>query len=386
MRYLFRYGAVALVAILSVLLMDAPVSAAETSNSESVIIPTDDVLEDDLYAGAIRVIVDGTLDGDLIAFAGEEVVINGVVTGSVFAMTPSVVVNGRVDGSLRASGGEVVVSGEVGRDVVVAGFALSLTSESNVTGDVVAWVWSGEALGSIGGDLGGSFNSLDVAGQVDGDIEVSVSQLRVVEQLVVGGDLGYRSASDAEGLELAEVGGATVKETPLPPNIRVRALGFMARFMVVLFLTTTALAVAYGWPSQTNRAVSMVGSRPARSWLTGLALLLTPVFVAAIGALIFNLAPASAAFPLLLIIAPVVLALFGVVFALLLVAGIPAVAWLAGVLFKKADLYGAILIGGLGAGLLWYLPILGVLVPLAVLPLGLGAWVLSRSQETAAVG
>ena len=52
-----------------------PAVGAETANSEFVIIREDDVLEDDLYAGAIKVVIEGVVDGDLIAFAGEEVVI-----------------------------------------------------------------------------------------------------------------------------------------------------------------------------------------------------------------------------------------------------------------------------------------------------------------------
>ena len=359
-----------------------PVSAAETSNSEFVIIPPDDVFIEDLYAGAIRVVVDGTLDGDLIAFAGEEVVINGVVTGSVFSAAPSLTVNGTVEGSVRATGSDVTVNGEVGRDVVAAAVSVTVGPEADVSGDLLAWAWRVEASGAIGGDLNGSMRTLELEGEIHGDVEVSVGSLEVVGELSVGGDLGYRSASEAEGLSMAQVEGAVVRETPLPPNIRVRALGMLGRFMVVVFLTTAAIAVAYGWPERTRRAVETVGASPFRAWATGAGVFLAPVVAALVGALVFNLAPASAAFPLLAIIAPVVLALFGIALALALVAGIPAVAWGGGVLFRRLDFYGAILVGGLLAGLVWSLPLVGLLVPVVILPLGLGAWVNSRAQPS----
>lgn len=361
-----------------------PAMGADTANSEFVIIPADDTFSDDLYAGAISVVVDGTIDGDLVAFAGEEVVINGTVTGSVVAMTPRVVINGTVEGSVRATGSSLEVSGHVGRDVVAAVISAELFETSRVDGDVLIWAWKTSATGQIGSDFTGSMRTLEIAGEVEGDIDVSVSSFEVIGDLAVGGDLGYRSKSDAKGLELADVDGAIVHKTPLAPNLRVRALGLMGRFMVVLFLSAGGLAVAYGWPERTERAVAVVGSKPVRAWTTGAVILLSPVGALLLTALIFNLAPAAAAFPLLAILVPVVLALFGIVFALAFVAGIPMVGWIGGIAFKKLDLYGAILVGGLGVGLAWYLPVVGFLVPVLVLPVGLGAWIGSRCQaETA---
>jgi hypothetical protein len=90
--------------------------------------------------------------------------------------------------------------------------------------------------------------------------------------------------------------------------------------------------------------------------------------------LVLGLAPAAAAFPLLAVLAPLVLALVGLAFGLSLVAGAPTVGWLGGALFRRFDLYGAIMAGSILVGLVWYLPWVGWLVPLAVLPLGLGAW------------
>jgi cytoskeletal protein CcmA (bactofilin family) len=187
-----------------------PAMAAQTSNSEFVIIQEGDVFPEDLYAGAIRVVVDGTLEGDLVAFAAEEVVINGVVTGSVTAISPRLTVNGEVTGSLRVTGNRLDIAGEVGGDVVAAVFSANLTPSSRVGGDVLLWAWNASVLGSIGMDLTGTQRALSLAGTVEGDVDVSVTSLTVVDALTVAGDLGYRSEAVAVGLEMAEVGGAVV--------------------------------------------------------------------------------------------------------------------------------------------------------------------------------
>jgi cytoskeletal protein CcmA (bactofilin family) len=362
-----------------------PAMAAQTSNSEFVIIQEGDVFPEDLYAGAIRVVVDGTLEGDLVAFAAEEVVINGVVTGSVTAISPRVTVNGEVTGSLRVTGNRLDIAGEVGGDVVAAVFSANLTPSSRVGGDVLLWAWNASVLGSIGMDLTGTQRALSLAGTVEGDVDVSVTSLTVVDALTVAGDLGYRSEAVAVGLEMAEVGGAVVDKEVLPPNLRVRALGLLGRILITIILSVAALSAAYGWPRRTRRAIGEAGRKPIGKWLRGALVLFSPLMAAAVTGLVLGLAPAAVAFPLLAVLVPVILALAGVALALAIVAGAPIAGWLGGVVFKRLDPYGAILAGSLIIGVLWWIPFLGWIVPLIVLPWGLGAWMASWSDQSSDV-
>lgn len=383
MRSLSRQTLAAFAAGVAVVAVALPASAASTSNSEFVIIPEGDVFPEDLYTGAIRVVVEGTIEGDLIAFAAQDVVIEGTVTGSVIAVSPSVVVNGVVEGSVRATGNRLEVNGSVERDIVAAVVTAELSPASTVGGDVILWAWNASVLGTIGEDLSGAQRNLNLAGTIEGDVDVSVNRLEIVDDLTVGGDLGYRSSHEAIGLELAEVDGAVVAKQPLAPNLRVRALTTFGRFMVVLFLAIAALTTAYGWPRRTTAAISEVGHRPIRRWAMGALVIFAPLFAVLITGLIVGLAPPAAAFPLLAVLIPLVLALFGIALALGLVAGIPVVGWLGGVLFRRLDLYGAILAGSVVVGVVWYLPWVGWLVPLVVLPLGLGAWLATWRQDRA---
>ena len=383
MPSLSRGLAAALAAIaLSALAM--PALAAETSNSEFVIVREGTVFPDDLYAGAIRVIIDGTLEGDLVAFAAEEVIINGTVTGSVMALTPRVEVNGEIEGSLRAVGSSVSVAGKLGGDLVAAALDIRLSPPSDVRGDVLVWAWEARALGTVGADLAGTQRHLDLAGEIEGNVDVSSTNLAVVDALVVAGDLGYRSSSEASGLDDVSIGGVIVAKSPLPQNVRVRALSLLGRFLVIVILSVTALTVAYGWPRRTTAAISKVGKAPLRRWLTGAAILFAPLLVALVTGLILGLAPAAVAFPLLALLVPLILALAGLSLAVALVAGAPVVGWLGTALVKRLDLFGAILVGSIVVGVLWWLPLIGWVVPIVVLPLGLGAWIAGwRDRPTA---
>lgn len=375
-----RSRAAALSVLVGVILtMSAtPALAIEVSSSEFVIIQPGDVLADDLYAGAVKVTVEGVIDGDLIVAAGEAVIIEGRVTGSVVAIAPLVEVSGVVDGSLRVSGNDLVLTGDVGGDVVAAVVDADFAEGSVIRQDALVWAWSLSARGRIAGDLEGSQRSLRVAGTIDGDVDVSATRVSAGNGLTVGGDFGYRSNNEAAGLSEATVGGAVAHKTPLPPNLRVRALDFFGSYLLIIFLTVTALAVAWGWPQATRQAIGVVTSRPWSAWWRGAAVLASPLILAGLVGLVLALAPASASFPLLLILVPLVLALAGLVLALGLVAGIPAVGRLGSLLFRRLDVFGAIVAGSVVAGALWLLPLVGFLVPLVVLPVGLGSWILAR--------
>lgn len=365
-----------------------PAMAAQTSSSEFVIIREGDVFPEDLYAGAIRVMVEGTLEGDLVAFSAEEIVIEGTVTGSVMAVTPRLVVNGEVGESVRFVGTHLDVKGEIGGDLVATALDTDLAASSDISGDVLLWSWDALVLGTVGGDLGGTQRALDLAGDLRGDVDVSVTRLTVVDDLRVTGDLGYRSGRDAEGLERVDVQGVIVDKAPLPPNLRVRALGLLGRFLVILFLSVAALSAGYGWPRRTTAAIGEVGNKPIRKWLVGALVLSAPAIVTGIAGLILWLGPAAAAFPLLVVLVPVILALVGLALALALIAGAPTVGWVGGVLFKRLDIYGALLAGSLVVGVVWFLPLVGWLVPITVLPWGLGAWMATwggQSSEPARV-
>ena len=381
MRYPSRTALCAGIAGILILAADSPALAAETASSDIVIIAEGDTITDDLYAAGSRVVVEGTIDGDLIAFAAEEILISGEVTGSVLVVAPTVTISGAVARSVRFTANRLSISGSIGADLVGAALRVGLSPESVVDGDVVVWAFSVTAAGSIGGDLQGTQRSLDLEGSVGGDVDVSVNRLVIAGPLEVAGDFGYRSASDAEGIDQATVDGVVAHKTPLPPNIRIRALGLLTRLLVILGLTCAALLVAWGWPGRTGAAGDRARASVWSALGRGALFILSPLIVAGIAGLIAGLVPASASLPLLAIFVPLIVALAGMVLVLSLVAGVPAILALGRAMPGDRGSYGSIVIGSIVAGLLWLMPWVGWLVPLLVLPIGLGAWMLTFREE-----
>ncbi|MEX0796671.1 MAG: hypothetical protein WD274_08255 [Acidimicrobiia bacterium] len=360
-----------------------PAVAAEIESSDLLIITEDTVFTGDLYAAANRVLVRGTIEGDLFALAGQDVSIEGEVTGSVTALAPEVRVSGVIGGSLRVASPSVEISGEVEGDVVAVAFGIELAPGGQVGADLIMWAWDAGSHGSVSADVEGSQRKLELSGDVTGNVRVSAGRVSVVDDLHVGGDLTYRSSNEAVGVELADVGGVVVQQTRMPPNIRVRALALASKILVAIVLAAMALVVSSVWPERSERALAGLEAAPFRSFLTGAAVVLSPALVLGVAVAVLAFAPSSTALPLVAALIPILFALMGIVLVAGLFAGMPAVAWIGARLKKQTTVAGAVAIGSAVVAILWLIPVVGWIVALLVLAAGMGGWLSTyRRQDT----
>ena len=259
-------------------MLAAAPAAAAMAESNLVWITDGETVDEDLYAVGQEVRIEGRVEGDLVALAGERLWIGGTVTGSVTALAPQVVVQGQVQGSVRGVAGEVIVTGEVGGDVVVAAWDLQL--RGTVERDLLAASWSTVAGGRVGRDLRGRYRSLRLTGEIGRDVQVRGDRLRVGRGVAVEGDLDYRT-DHLDGTQHLESGvaGSVISRGELPANIRIRALRVMSVFMVALLMVVAGLLVIR-WRTPWVEAASVRALRtPWRSLGMGMALVLSPLVI-----------------------------------------------------------------------------------------------------------
>jgi cytoskeletal protein CcmA (bactofilin family) len=300
--------------------------------------------------------------------------IEGEVTGSVTALAPEIKVSGVIGGSLRVTSPSVEISGEVVGDVVAVAFGIELAPGGQVGADLIMWAWNAGSHGSVTEDVQGSQRRLDLSGDVTGNVRVSAGRVSVVDDLHVGGDLTYRSSNDAVGIDLADVDGVVVQQTPVQPNIRIRALALAAKILVSIVLAAMALVVSSVWPERSERALAGLEAAPFRSFLTGGAVGLSPALVLGVAVAVLAFAPSSTALPLVAVLIPILFALMGIVLVAGMFAGMPAVAWIGARIKKQTTVAGAVAIGSAVVAILWLIPVVGWIVALLVLAAGMGGW------------
>ncbi len=418
--------------LLAVLLGISPGWAVESQSGDQVIVGPDEVVDDDLYATANEVVVEGTIRGDLVAF-GQSVTVDGTVEGDLIGAGQSVEVGGEVDDDVRIAGQALLLSegASVGDDLVAAAYSLYNEPESNVGGTL--WYAGYQALlaGTVGEDLAAAVNALTLGGEIGEDVDVDVDGeeggaatpafvpvpqvtiptvepgLTLTDSALIGGNLTYQSSTEARIAPQAQIEGDVVREerpveeeegdeaarNPVAETVLDALRSLVALVLVGLLLVW----LAPGW---IRRRAYTVLNRPLASlgWgllgliaflLLGIVILLVTILLA----IVLGLLTLGG-----LVVLIIVLGLFAeaaLVLAFWVSTGYLAqivVSFLAGVLLVEAVRPGRhrgrvlpLVVGLVLYVLLRAIPVLGPIVGLAVVLLGFGAlshWIWTKLRRS----
>jgi hypothetical protein len=356
--------------------IERPSITAERAAADTVLVREGDVVDEDLYAGGNRVLIEGTVKGDLIVAAFQTLDISGSVEGDVVGYSPLVVVTGTVGGSLRVAADVVRVNGAVGVDVFTG--ARSTVVTGTVGRDIQAWTLSLDVRAAVERDiLGRVFDRARIGGTVGGDVEITVRDLEVVSGTRIEGSLGYRSDREADLAADVEVGRAITRRDPVTPNVRVQAIFTLTG--VLVFLAVAGLGFLLFWlmPRTLQMAVESMQSRTFLALGVGLLVLVVPlVALVLVVVLVVDSSP-ELALPTAIIGLPIGVLLLGMLLFGLLVSPVPVLTVLGSKLTRRrrSTLFGY-LIGLLVWGLLLAIPAVRVVVTALMALLGLGAWTL----------
>jgi hypothetical protein len=346
-----RVSAVVLAFVLVLATPAVGVAAADERVGGTVVVEEGETVAGDLQAVGGTVVVRGTVDGNLEAFAG----------------TVTIAESGEVTGSVQGAAGSVSIDGAVGGDVQIAAGSLVIGTPATIAGDVETGV--------------GSF-ALD--GTVDGSVEVGAGSIALGSTASVGGDFVYDG--DLTRAEGATIGG-DLREDPSLGGAEFGAFDAVAGWLFTAYSVVTTLVfgaiLLVVLPGVASAAADGTRERPLRTAGAGfLAFLAGPVLLVALMLTIIGIPLAF-----LWLFAWVVLLLAGFVLGEYAVG-----AWLLSVADYE-NKWLALAVGILAVYALGRVPILGGIVEFLVLLVGLGAfavvfwrWVRDRRSDEPAEG
>ncbi|MGB9964437.1 bactofilin family protein [Halobacterium hubeiense] len=319
----------ALVAVLA-LSTFAGVAAADDRAGGTVVVEEGETVTNGLQATGGTVVVRGTVEGDLDAFAGAvDVAESGTVTGDLSGAAGSIRVAGTVDGSVDVAAGSIDVT----------------------------------ETGVVRGNLTGGAGSFTHAGTINGSVRVGAGSVALASTASVGGDFVYDGEfTQAEG---ATVGGE-VRHDPDLGSMQVSVLPEIASWLLTLYFLALTLFVGalllVALPGVSATVADATANSPLRTLGAGFAALVGAPFALVLLSLTVVGIP----------VAVVGAFLYALAVALSYVWGAYAVgAWL----LSQADRehrWLALLAGVLAVHAVGYVPFLGALVEFAVLLFGLG--------------
>ncbi len=344
-----------------VCLVPLPVQAAEFRTAGNITIPSNEVINDDLYISGGTVVIDGKINGDLLV-SGGNVTVNGSVSDDIMAAGGTLILNGPVGQSVRATGGTLSLNGKIGHDLVVGGGTVDIGAGSAIGHDALIASGNGRLSGRVGRELKASADSFVIDGQVGKNASLEVTRLTLTNRAVINGNLTYTSenkASIASGAKI--VGKVTHKVRPRARTTARDIFSFIVSYLAAFLFGVVLLLL---FPKRTVRIADAITSSPWISLLLGLVLLII-VPIAAVIIMIFLITIPLSLTAIALYILGIYLAKVFVGFALGRLAG----------RYFKFNLHDilALLIGLLIIMLLGLIPFVGPVLRFLYVLFGLGA-------------
>ena len=229
-------------------------------------------VDSDVYLANRELDVNSSVDGDLVA-AGMRVTVDGNVTGDVIVAAQHIEIRSPVSDDVRVAGQNIRILSPVSGHIVAAGQSVTIEQ------DVGDWAWLAgdtvKVLGNVGSDLRIRSTKTTIDAEVAGDIDVVGDKLTIGSGAVLRGNLRWRSRNAADISPDAQIDGDFIEE-PLPGVIEELSSGGRYSLPLNLIVAVTVLFLLFSRPLRAS--ASRIASRPGRSLLIGLAvLLLTPV-------------------------------------------------------------------------------------------------------------
>lgn len=323
----------ALFALIALALTVLPTASfAGTDTAGNVLATDNDVnpsgVEGDLYwAGQALNLDDASIDRDIIA-AGDTLSIRDCTVGGAVRLAARTIdiAKTTVDGSVTVAGQHVVLNTD------------STASCFYAAGETVALRGSVKSA-ALAGD------TVTIDGTVDGDVEVWADKLILGKNARITGTVNAHVSEDPERAAGAEVGALKIDRTE---NEDTSTLNDVIGGIVAAALSTcfVALLLELVFPRATASAAGMLHQRPTPLWVSGL--LGTVAIVPAVLLLIISIAGLSLAGALLC-------AVIGIALVSTAFAGC-AIARMVG---HNQNRYAMAAVGGLIAGVLTAIPLVG---------------------------
>jgi cytoskeletal protein CcmA (bactofilin family) len=188
-----------------------------------VSVPAGETIDDTLIVtGNSSVDIEGTINGDLIALAGD-VRVKGTVKGNLLSFAERTEIDGNVEGSVVGTGGLVTVRGSIGRNLYGAAGSVAIEPESRIQGNVSMLV--GEA--SLDGAVEKDFNVRTARsigwGPFSRDLFSRGGRIQVLRHAKVGRNLFIKVDTAEDAIIAPEASAAVsgktdIEVTPPPPN------------------------------------------------------------------------------------------------------------------------------------------------------------------------
>ena len=250
-------------------------AAADLRQGSDVTVGSGETVNDDIYAGAGTVSIDGTVNGSVIA-GGGTITVTGTVTRDLIVGGGTINVSGHIGGSIIAAGGNVTVTGPIAQDLVVTAGRVDVGSAAIIGRDLVVAGGTATISAPIARRVQMTSGSLTLRNRVGGDVRGRVDHLKL-DGAQIGGNLDYTSNNSVEQVNGAHVTGTITRHTPTDRGGDA-GNGFLGWLRGLIGIFALGLLLIFLFPALSSRAIDTERAQPWASLGIGAGILvITPI-------------------------------------------------------------------------------------------------------------
>jgi len=219
MRRVARPGAMCLMALLLAVLPAPGEAHFGMHEHEDFDLAASETHRGTLIVSGGTVNIDGTVDGDLIAFA-ERLTLRGEVRGNVYSFSENAELAGTVRGSAHVGADRAEITGRVDGNLYAGAEQIEIAPSGEVGGDAAVWTGDGILEGRVGRDLHLAGRRVELRGPVGGDVFAHRVGLALRSGARIDGDVRARvqAGDEVDASDDAEVRGEIVTEKVADPH------------------------------------------------------------------------------------------------------------------------------------------------------------------------
>jgi hypothetical protein len=250
-------------------------AAADLRQGNDVTVGPGETINDDIYAGAGTISINGTVNGKVIA-GGGTITVSGNITRDLILGGGTINITGHIGGSIIAAGGNITVNGPVAQDIVVTGGMIDVGAGGTIGRDLVVAGGSATVSAPVARRVQMSAGSLTLRNRVGGDVRGRVDHLKL-DGAQIGGNLNYTSNNTVELVNGARVAGTTTRHTPTDRGADA-GNGFLGWLRALVGIFALGLLLIFLLPGLSTRAIDIERAQPWASAGIGAAIaVITPI-------------------------------------------------------------------------------------------------------------
>jgi len=274
-RFLAALGASIMVGIMFAWL-PLQVAAADLRQGSDVTVGPGETINDNIYAGAGTISINGTVNGTVFA-GGGTITVSGNIARDLIIGGGTINVTGHVGGSIIAAGGNLTLNGPVAQDIVVTGGTIDVGAGATIGRDLVVAGGMATVSAPVGRRVQVAAGSLTLRGHVAGDVRGSVDHLKL-DGAQIGGNLDYTSNNAVQLVNGASVAGTTTRHIPTDQGAARVGNRFVGWLQSLIGIFALGLLLIFLLPGVGTRAIDTERAQPWASLGIGAAIcVITPI-------------------------------------------------------------------------------------------------------------